>query len=130
HRVNRLVLVFALASGLTAHAAPPFHLWIEAERFRDVEGQFVYWTGVAKPTGKFGIAGPGVTAEWSQGGESEWSSMGVPAEETHARAWRDVVVPHAGRWRIWVRAVDHRDQTEPLDVSVEQNGKPALRGTI
>jgi hypothetical protein len=127
--MRRAAIALLLCSSV-ASAAPPFHLWIEAERFRGVEGQFIYWSGTAKPTGKFAISGPGVTAEWSQGGESEWNSMGVPAEEKSARAWREVRVPHAGRWRVWVRAVDHRDKTEPLTVSVEQGSKTTLKGTI
>ena len=48
----------------------------EPEWFDGVEGNFGYWTGGAgtcnagcNHTGKWGIAGPGVSAEMSAGGE-------------------------------------------------------------
>ncbi|HEV3256927.1 MAG TPA: hypothetical protein VG013_08625, partial [Gemmataceae bacterium] len=59
------------AQSAPAAAKPPIYIWLEPEWFDGVEGSFVYWTGTAKPTGSWGIAGPGVGAEWTQGGESE-----------------------------------------------------------
>jgi hypothetical protein len=50
-----------------------------------------YWTGDAKPTGHWAVAGPGISPEWTQGGESEWNSMGAPAAETRAECHRDLV---------------------------------------
>ena len=38
----------------------------------------------------WGINGPGVSAEWSQGGESEWNSAGASAGETSGVIYRDV----------------------------------------
>src|SRR5207237_6954706 len=76
------------------------------------------------------VAGPGISAEWTQGGESEWNSMGAPAEETRARCHRDFIVPRAGRYKVWVRYVDHRRKTEPFTVRVEQNGKAAVAGEL
>ena len=38
----------------------------------------------ASRPGHWGVAGPGISAEWTQGGESEWNSMGAPADETKA----------------------------------------------
>src|SRR6516225_965084 len=96
----------ALAVCMTAAAKPaPFYLWMEAETFRGVEGSFPYWVGNAKPSGHFGIAGPGISAEWSQGGESEWNSIGAPAAETRARCERGIVVPRTGAYKVWVRYV-------------------------
>src|SRR5262245_58134163 len=86
-------------------AKPPISLWLEPEWFEGVEGHFAYWTGSAKPTGKWGIAGPGISAEWSQGGESEWNSMGAPATETKATCQRALTIPRAGNYKIWVRYV-------------------------
>src|SRR5262249_54456120 len=103
----------------------PICLWLEREWFEGVQGSFAYGTGEAKPTGSWGIAGPGISAEWTQGGESEWNSMGAPAAETKAECHRDLVIPRAGRYRVWVRYVDHRKKTEPFTVVVEQGAKAA-----
>src|SRR5438094_5622360 len=103
-----LLLVLACATPAGAQKRPPFHLWLEPEWFEGVKGSFGYWTGEAKPTGSWGIAGPGISPEWTQGGESEWNSMGVPASETKASCGRELVIPRAGKYRTWVRYVDHR----------------------
>src|SRR5215813_10680840 len=105
-----LALLVLLSPPLEA-APAPVYLWHEPEWFEGVRGNFAYWTGTAKPTGAWGIAGPGISAEWSQGGESEWNSMGAPAEETRAVCYRDFIVPRAGTYSIWVRYVDHRHKT-------------------
>src|SRR5687767_2465888 len=62
-------------AGANADVPAPVYIWLEPEWFPGVKGDFNYWTGKAKPIGSWGIAGPGLTAEWSQGGESEWQSM-------------------------------------------------------
>ena len=118
-----VILVAGLMIVRPAHAAPPVYLWFEPEWFPEVEGHFAYWPGPAKATGHWGIAGPGISPEWTQGGESEWNSMGAAAEETAAQCHRDFVVPRAGRNKVWVRYVDHRRKSEPFSVAVEQNGK-------
>src|SRR5262245_10960781 len=112
-RLAILALLLACGPGRTA-AKPPVYLWFEPEWFDGVKGSFAYWTGTAKPTGAWGVAGPGISAEWTQGGESEWNSMGAPAAETNARCQRDFVVPRAGKYKVWVRYVDHRKKTEPF----------------
>jgi hypothetical protein len=104
-------------------AAPPLYLWHEPEWFDGVEGSFAYWTGTAKPTGAWGVAGPGISAEWTQGGESEWNSIGAPAAETKAECHHDLVIPRAGKYRVWVRYVDHRKKKAPFSVVLEQNGR-------
>src|SRR5262245_54704915 len=114
----------------SAAAKPPVYLWFEPEWFEGVQGSFAYWTGAAKPTGAWGVAGPGISAEWTQGGESEWNSMGAPAEETKAECGRDLVIPRAGKYRVWVRYVDHRRKTEPFNVIVRQGGKEPVRGEL
>jgi hypothetical protein len=106
-----------------APVEPSIHLWFEPEWFEGVQGSFAYWTGKATPTGAWGIAGPGISAEWTQGGESEWNSMGAAAEETKASCRRDFVVPRAGAYKVWVRYVDHRRKTEPFRVVLTQAGK-------
>src|SRR5687767_15768733 len=129
----RLFSVVALLLAAPVHAKPPVYIWLEPEWFEGVSGTFAYWsdgTKPAKPTGKWGIAGPGISAEWTQGGESEWNSMGASRNETAAACHREIVVPRAGRYRLWVRYVDHRDQNEPFTVRVEQGGKPAIGGEV
>src|SRR5437899_789544 len=125
------VLGMLLACNSTfAAAKPPIYIWLEPEWFDGVKGSFAYWTGDAKPTGSWGVAGPGISAEWTQGGESEWNSMGAPAEEKNASCRRDFTVPRAGKYRIWVRYVDHRKKTEPFTVKIEQNGKLVLSAEL
>jgi hypothetical protein len=125
-RILSLSALLCTASTVTAADKPPIYLWLEPEWFEGVKGTFAYWTGEAKPTGSWGIAGPGISPEWTQGGESEWNSMGVPASETNAVCGRDVVIPRAGKYRVWVRYVDHRKKTEPFTVQITQAGKLAI----
>ena len=51
-----------------------------------MKGSFAYWTGdrPSRPA-HWGIAGPGISAEWTQGGESEWNSMGAAADGDEGR---------------------------------------------
>jgi hypothetical protein len=124
------LLLLACGSAASAQERPPFYLWLEPEWFDGVQGSFAYWTGTAKPTGAWGIAGPGISAEWSQGGESEWNSIGAAAAETHAECRCAIVVPRTGSYKVWVRYVDHRRKTEPFRVTIEQHGRPALSGEL
>ncbi len=103
---------------LSAPEPPPVHLWYEPEWFPGVEGGFNYWSGTHKPTGRWGIAGPGISAEWTQGGESGWNSMGAHADETSAECGRDIVIPRAGKYRAWVRFVEHRRKKAPFVVKL------------
>ncbi len=129
-RALPFLLLLAACTPAQAQTRPATYLWLEPEWFEGVKGSFAYWTGTAKPTGAWGIAGPGISAEWSQGGESEWNSMGAAAAETSARCHRDLVIPRGGKYRVWVRYVDHRKKTEPFRVTLEQGGKPALTGEL
>src|SRR5262245_42122102 len=113
-----------------APAAAPVYLWHEPEWFDGVSGSFAYWTGTAKPTGKWGVAGPGISAEWTQGGESEWNSMGAPAAETKAACQRDLIIPRAGKYRVWVRYVEHRKKKSPFKVVIESGGKAVATSVI
>jgi hypothetical protein len=128
--VLALLALVTLCPAAPAQGTVPFYLWLEPEWFDGVKGSFAYWTGEAKPTGAWGIAGPGVSAEWSQGGESEWNSIGAAAAETSARCSRPTIIPRAGTYKVWVRYVDHRNKAEPFRVTIEQNGKPALAGEL
>jgi hypothetical protein len=92
-----VLVLTLLCDSACAAAKPPIYLWFEPEWFEGVKGNFAYWTGEAKPTGAWGIAGPGISPEWTQGGESEWNSMGAAAEETKAECHRAFTVPRGGQ---------------------------------
>ncbi len=124
------VLLLVMAGLVWGQERPAVYVWLEPEWFEGVEGHFAYWTGTAQPRGTWGIAGPGIAAEWSQGGESEWNSMGAPAAERSARCQRRIQVPRAGKYHLWVRYVDHRRRSEPFRVHVEQNGKVVMGGEL
>ena len=127
-----LSLLAMLVAAASARAAdrPPVYLWLEPEWFDGVAGSFGYWTGEAKPTGAWGVAGPGISPEWTQGGESEWNSMGAPAAETKALCGRTLTIPRGGKYTVWVRYVDHRKKTEPFTVRLTQGGKPAAAAEL
>lgn len=132
--MNRLLLsclcLLSLAGTCAAAEKTPVYVWFEPEWFEGVSGDFGYWAGEAKPSGSWGIAGPGISAEWTQGGESEWNSMGAAKGETKANCYRDFVVPRAGKYKVWVRYYDHRNKTEPFKVAISQDGKPSLSGEL
>src|SRR5262245_58416269 len=117
-----LLLLAALCCSASAGPAP-VHRGHEPGWFEGVTGSFAYWTGKAKPTGAWGVAGPGISPEWTQGGESEWNSLGAPAEETRASCHRDLLIPRAGKYRVWVRHVDHRKKKAPFKVALSAGGK-------
>jgi hypothetical protein len=73
------------------------------------------------------ISGPGVSAEWTQGGESEWNSVGAAADETHGVIWQDVEIPRAGEYKLWVRYADWANKTETFLVRVTQEGREVAR---
>src|SRR4051812_15468804 len=128
-RALSLLALLSLAS-TSRGAEKPIYLWLEPEWFDGVKGSFGYWTGEAKPTGSWGVAGPGISAEWTQGGESEWNSMGAPALETKASCGRELTIPRAAKYRVWVRYVDHRKKAEPFTVKFTQKGMTALSGEL
>ena len=73
------------------------------------------------------ISGPGVSAEWSQGGESEWNSVAAAADETRGTIWQDFEVPRGGSYRIWVRYADWASKTENFVVRVSQDSRVIAR---
>jgi hypothetical protein len=75
----------------------------------------------------WGMNGPGVSAEWSQGGESEWNSAAASADETRAALLQDIEVPRAGTYKIWVRYADWAGRDEAFTVRVSQPGREPLR---
>src|SRR6185503_4076981 len=69
----------------------------------------------------WGINGPGVSAEWSQGGESEWNSAAASADETKATIYQDLEIPRAGQYNFWIRYADWANKNEPFTVRIAQD---------
>jgi hypothetical protein len=71
--------------------------------------------------------GPGVSAEWSQGGESEWNSAAASADETHATISQELQIPRAGQYKLWVRYADWTAKSENFTATIAQNGRTIAR---
>jgi hypothetical protein len=71
----------------------------------------------------WGINGPGVSAEWTQGGESEWNSVNASADETRGTISQDIEVPRAGDYKVWVRYADWANKAENFTVTINQNNR-------
>jgi len=110
------------------------YLWIEAENMRGLStgslGEPVLnpsWLNPPKAKAPgWGINGPGVSAEWSQGGESEWNSVAASPDENNALIFQDFEVPRAGDYKIWVRYADWAGKDEAFTVRITQQGRPAF----
>jgi hypothetical protein len=119
----------------TATPAHFEYLWYEAENMqglaRDARNEPVLnpsWLDrTAKEAPGWGINGPGVSAEWSQGGESEWNSVAASADETHAAIYQDIVLPRDGQYKIWVRYADWARRTEYFTVRLTEGGRELFR---
>src|ERR1700674_4774326 len=89
----------------------PEYIWFEAENMRGFATQPTgepilnpSWQNLSKAKAPgWGINGPGVSAEWSQGGESEWNSAAASADETAAKIYQDIEIPRSGNYKVWVR---------------------------
>ena len=75
----------------------------------------------------WGMNGPGVSAEWTQGGESEWNSAAASADETRATLYQDFEVPRGGDYTLWVRYADWARKGENFTITIAQAGKEILR---
>jgi hypothetical protein len=111
------------------------HLWYETENMRGISADARHeavlnpsWMRLpASKAPGWGINGPGVSAEWSQGGESEWNSVNASADETRATIWQDIEVPRAGDYKIWVRYADWASKTENFTVRITQNDREVFQ---
>ena len=113
----------------------PEYLWYEAENMRGFSVDPLNdpvlnpsWAQLprAKAPG-WGMNGPGVSAEWSQGGESEWNSAAASADETRAEIYQDIEIPRAGQYRVWVRYADWLGKTENFTLRIAQQGREVFR---
>ena len=75
----------------------------------------------------WGMNGPGVSAEWSQGGESEWDSVGASADESRAALTQEIEVPRDGDYKLWARYADWAGKSENFVVRVTQAGRESAR---
>jgi hypothetical protein len=111
------------------------YLWYEAENMRGLSTTERHepvlnadWVNPPREKAPgWGINGPGVSAEWSQGGESEWNSVAASADETRATLYQDVEIPRAGQYKVWVRYADWARRTENFTVRVTQGGREVFR---
>jgi len=133
-----LSLVFpSLAQAQLESREAPVHeyLWFEAENMRGFGTkptgepmQNPSWMNLpsAKAPG-WGINGPGVSAEWSQGGESEWNSAAASADESNGKIYQDFEIPRGGNYRIWVRYADWASRTENFVIRITQGEREIFR---
>lgn len=131
---RRAVERHASSPGVPHHyqqATLPEYLWGEAENMRGfstgklgeplLNPSYLELNKDKAPG--WGMNGPGVSAEWSQGGESEWNSAAASADETNASIYQDLEVPRAGPYRLWVRYADWANKTESFATRVAQSGR-------
>jgi len=127
---------FSASPRLPLPASDFEYLWYEAEDMRGItetsrhEPQLnpSYLEIPAAKAPGWSISGPGVSAEWSQGGESEWNSVAASADETHGAIWQDVEIPRAGEYKVWVRYADWANKSENFVVRITQYGLQSREG--
>lgn len=118
-----------------ATARPVEYLWYEAENMQGFAMNERHepvlnpsWRNPARAQAPgWGMNGPGVSAEWSQGGESEWNSAAASADETRATIYQDLEIPRAGEYRMFVRYADWANRTENFTLRVTQAGREVFR---
>src|SRR5690348_1759842 len=117
-----LTAALALLSAAGAQSSRPGSVWIEAETMAPLRGSNFSFQHEAQQTrGTWSLSGPGVAAEWTQGGESEFMSIAARAgEAAGVTAGRDVEIPAAGRYVLWVRYADYLGAKEEFGVRVRQ----------
>ncbi|PYS66841.1 MAG: hypothetical protein DMF69_24885 [Acidobacteria bacterium] len=127
-----LILLLGLFSPLPSQSRPNYeYLWYEAENMRGFStgklGEPLlnpsYLNLSRDKAPGWGINGPGVSAEWTQGGESEWNSAAASADETSASLSQDLEIPRDGRYTLWVRYADWANKEENFVARVAQNGR-------
>ncbi len=107
------------------------YLWYEAENMRGFATNARHepvlnasWLNPSKTRAPgWGINGPGVSAEWTQGGESEWNSAAASADESSATIYQDLEIPRAGDFKIWVRYADWGRKTETFVIKISQQNR-------
>src|ERR1051325_12327 len=100
----RATVHFAVLTGLCLAAFPASavpiasaseSIWIEAEHLDGVRG-YCWPMGtpeMKKPSGNWGLSGPGWAAEWAQGGESDFLSIATAADDDKAVVTKQIEIP-------------------------------------
>ena len=111
------------------------YLWYEAENMRGfstgrlgeplLNPSHTNWPREKAPG--WGMNGPGVSAEWTQGGESEWNSAAASADETRATLYQDFEIPREGQYALWIRYADWSAKTENFTVTIAQDNAVVFR---
>lgn len=128
-----VVVLFVMAMS-TSRAFAQETLWLEVENFDGIKGycwpqgrDAVENADKSKRTpamyetnGNWGISGPGWASEWNQGGESGFMSIATGPGDDKAVVSKNIIVPAPGKYRLWVRYADWREQPERFQIAVEQ----------
>jgi hypothetical protein len=130
-----LLLLLYAAPLYSQTTTPAEYLWYEAENMRGFStgklGEPLlnpsYLNLSREKVPGWGINGPGVSAEWTQGGESEWNSAAASADETRATLYQDLEIPRDGSYVFWVRYADWTKRTENFTVTIAQDGVEVFR---
>jgi hypothetical protein len=131
-----LIALLFLVTPLHSQTKPAAeYLWYEAENLRGfTTGKLgaptlnpSYLNLSREKAPGWGMNGPGVSAEWTQGGESEWNSAAASADETKATIYQDLEVPRAGPYRLWIRYADWGGKDEEFTVTIAQDNVEVFR---
>ncbi|HEX7333622.1 MAG TPA: hypothetical protein VF290_19120 [Pyrinomonadaceae bacterium] len=133
---NLWIVLFCIITPVYSQTpTPPEYLWYEAENMRGfstgklgeplLNPSHTNWPREKAPG--WGMNGPGVAAEWTQGGESEWNSAAASADETRATLYQDFEIPREGRYALWVRYADWAAKSENFTVTIAQDNAVVFR---
>src|SRR5437016_4536319 len=113
-------IIFLLA---TIAEAAPHTVVIEAEYFAPLKGSNFSFQDPTKTTkGSWSLSGPGVAAEWTQGGESEFMSIAARADEpAGTTVSHEIEVPADGNYTMWARYADYRNKSERFGIRLSQD---------
>src|SRR5262249_54270441 len=81
-----------------------------------------------KTAGHWALSGPGWAAEWCQGGESGFLSIACGGDDDKAVATKTLEIPTDGKYFVWVRYGDWRENTERFQIHIEQTGAKPWEG--
>lgn len=132
---NFWIVLIALFASTAYSQTKSEYLWYEAENMRGfttgklgeplLNPSYLNLTREKAPG--WGMNGPGVSAEWTQGGESEWSSAAASADETRATLYQDLEIPRAGPYVLWIRYADWAKRSETFTITIAQDGAEVFR---
>src|SRR3989440_1416372 len=118
--IFRIIAALLLVAGVGEGA--PHTVVIEAEYFGPLKGSNFSFQEPTKTTkGSWSLSGPGVAAEWTQGGESEFMSIAARADEpAGTTVSHEIEIPAAGNYTLWVRYADYRNKKETFGIRATQ----------